>query len=117
MSEQTGLEGPFPLQRGTIDNLVIRISPGAFILGNGDAAKMVVRYIGRSDHDVASRLKDFLGFYSWFEFGYFETAKAAFEKECQLYHEFGDVTLENKLHPSRRAFSGWRCPRCGIFDY
>lgn len=44
------------------------------------------------------------------------SAKAAFEKECHNYHDFGGKEkLDNTIHPDRPAGSGWKCPCCKIF--
>jgi hypothetical protein len=42
--------------------------------------------------------------------------KAAFEKECHLFHDFGETSLDNKIHPARPSGSNWKCPRCRILD-
>ena len=45
-----------------------------------------------------------------------KATKAAFEKECVNYHDFGESKLlDNSIHPDRPAGSGWKCPRCSIF--
>ena len=112
----TGLEGPYQLQRDTVDQWVSRASPGTYAMGESDPEGFHIRYIGRSDSDVAVRIRELVGFYPEFQFAYFNTANAAFEKECQLFHEFGK-SLDTRLHPSRSAYSNWRCPYCGLFDY
>jgi hypothetical protein len=116
MLSQTGLEGPYPLERKTIDVTLTRASAGIYVLGNDDGEDFHIHYIGRSDSDVAARVREFVGFYSQFAFAYSDSANAAFDKECQLYHDFGQ-SLDSKLHPSRPAYSSWHCPRCSIFDY
>ena len=116
MPESAGLYGPYPLRQDTIKELVIFASPGTYVLGNSDAGGFHARCVGRSDFDVAARIRGFVGFYSEFKFAYCDTARTAFEGECRLYHEFAG-TLDNGLHPARQAASDWRCPYCGIFDY
>jgi hypothetical protein len=110
------LYGPHPLRQDTIKQLVIVISPGAYLLGDSDAGGFHPRWIGRSDFDVGLRLRQYVGFYSEFKFAYCDSGRAAFERECQLYHEFA-ASLESPLHPSRQASSAWRCPHCTLFDY
>lgn len=46
-----------------------------------------------------------------------EEAKAAFEKECALYHDFGGPQgqLDNEVHPARPEGTDWQCPRCDVF--
>ena len=116
MPELAGLYGPYPLRQETIKDLLIFASPGTYVLGDTDAEGFHPRCVGRSDFDVAARIREYVGAYSEFKFAYCETARAAFERECRLYHEFAP-SLDSQLHPSRRAYSDWRCPHCGMFDY
>jgi hypothetical protein len=111
----TGLEGPFSLTKNEIDRVITRVSPGAYALGNSEGNTFYVNYVGRSDDDLNGRLKDHVGKYQQFKAGYFPTAKAAFEKECNLFHDFGEYSLDNKVHPARPALSYWKCPRCNVF--
>ena len=110
----TGLHGPFRLDQTSINNQVTHTSPGAYALGRHVGDTFYVDYVGRSDSDLASRLSDWVGNYQYFKFGYFASPKAAFEKECHLFHDFGETALDNKVHPARPAGSGWRCPRCNF---
>jgi hypothetical protein len=116
MPEPAGLYGPHPLRQDTIKELVIVASPGTYVLGDSDAAGFRPRCIGRAEFDVAVRIRQYVGFYSEFKFAYCDSGRAAFERECELYHEFA-ASLDSPLHPSRRACSGWRCPYCALFDY
>ncbi len=113
----TGLHGEYVLNENSINNNVTRISPGAYALGRIEGNTFYIAYVGRSDSDIKSRLKDHIGNYSYFKYDYFSTAKLAFDKECELYHDFGSsVSLDNKIHPDRPKNSNWECPRCTIFD-
>jgi hypothetical protein len=86
---KTGLLGPYPLSYESINEIVVRRSPGTFALGYVDAGgRFRVRHVGRSDSDVAEKLLRYIGAESLFKFSYFETVKAAFEKECHLFHDF-----------------------------
>lgn len=116
----TGLKGPFPLTETGIDNEIGEISPGVYTLGhlNSDNA-FVVSYVGRSDDDLNGRLKQWVGVknYKVFKYDYFSSSKAAFEKECRLYHDFGGKQkLDNDIHPARPKDTNWECPVCTIFD-
>jgi hypothetical protein len=42
------------------------------------------------------------------------SAKAAFDKECDLYHDFKPP--DNKVHPARQKGANWTCKRCTVFD-
>lgn len=113
------MNGPFPLTNKKIDEEVTRTSPGNYALGHiNDESKFIVKYVGRSDSDVNDRLHDWEDSkYKKFKYSYASSAKAAFEKECKKYHEFGESKkLDNKSHPDRPSDSNWECPVCDIFD-
>lgn len=114
----TGLSGPYTLTSENIDLFVSVLSPGAYALGRTDANGVFnVEYVGRSDTDLNSRLKNWVGKYNQLKYGYFSPALAAFEKECHLYHDFGGDkgSLNNDIHPQRPQGSNWTCPVCSIF--
>ena len=110
----SGLSGPYSLTKQSIDKNVTRTSPGAYALGKTSANTFHISYVGRSDDDVADRLQDHVGNYDQFKYGYFDSAKAAFEKECRLYHDFDPP--DNKVHPARPQNANWMCPVCTLFD-
>ena len=69
----------------------------------------IVQYVGRSDTDVARRLKEHVNEgYSHFKFSYASSRRAAFIKECQNYHDFNPS--DNDIHPRRPDDANWRCP-------
>ncbi len=110
----SNLRGPFLLTTNGIDDNVILMSAGAYALGHTSDDEFYIKYVGRSDSDVAGRLKDHIGSYKRFKFEYYGSANAAFEKECRLYHDFGPP--DNKIHPARPNGSDWECPVCTVFD-
>ena len=112
-----GLSASHTLDPETIAAVVSRKSPGVFALGRSEAGTFYIRYVGRSDDDVAAVLKEHVGDYQHFKFAYFGSSRTAFEKECQLYHDFGETKLNNRFHPLRPSAGSWHCPRCRIFDY
>jgi hypothetical protein len=110
----TGLSGPFALTVTSIDKVVTKKSAGAYALGTSDnQGNLTVRRVGRSDGDLNGRLKDYVGKYPVFKADYFASPKAAFEKECHLYHDFDPP--DNAMHPDRPAGTNWTCPRCRTF--
>jgi len=111
----SGLDGPYPLSNSKIDSVVTKTSAGAYALGKTQDSTFHISYVGRSDDDINGRLHDWVGKYAEFKFGYFPTAKGAYEKECRLWHDFGgpNGSLDNKVHPSKSALS-WACPVCGV---
>ncbi|GGF28982.1 hypothetical protein GCM10011611_38830 [Aliidongia dinghuensis] len=115
----TGLTGPYAHTSAEVDNQVTRTSAGAYALGRTDSSgTFLVSYVGRSDDDLNNRLKTHASnaTYKQFKYGYMGSSKAAFEKECTLYHDFGESSLDNKIHPARPANSTWSCPKCTTFD-
>ena len=110
----TGLRGSYPLTRAGIDENVTIKSAGTYALGHTSKKRFYVNYVGRSDVDVNGRLHEHVENYKRFKFEYYSSAKAAFEKECLLYHDFDP--RDNKVHPDRPNNSGWECPVCRIFD-
>jgi len=109
----SGLKGPYALNDTSIDTQVSYVSPGAYALGRTKDGTFYIAYVGRSDGDINDRLHDHVGNYEQFKFDYFSSPKAAFEKECNLFHDFSPG--DNKVHPARPANSGWKCPRCNAF--
>jgi len=107
----TGLTGPYALTVATIDGTLSPNRIGAYACGHTTGDSFYVDYVGRSDDNVAGRLKQHVGKYREFKYGYFNSAKAAFEKECSLYHDF--TPSDNTIHPARPANSSFRCPVCG----
>lgn len=108
------MEGPFPLDVANIDKNVTRTEPGNYALGYLDEKVFRVKYVGRSDDDLNDRLKDHVGNYKHFKYSYATSPKAAFEKECRNFHDFGEVKkLDNDIHPDRPDGAAWKCPVCG----
>jgi hypothetical protein len=110
--------GPYPLTPAEVQRRVTRKSPGAYALGKTDPkdSNFIVQYAGRSDDDVAGRLSQHANnkAYPEFKFGYFDSAKAAFERECAIYHDFGESkSLGNDVHPARPKNTNLVCPICG----
>lgn len=111
------MEGPYLLSYAEIDERVTRTSPGVYELSVSKGGP--VRYVGRSDDDLNGRLKQWVGSkYNYFSFEYCSSPKAAFEKECTLFHYHGGTEkLDNDRHPDRPAGTNWQCPACSIFKW
>ncbi len=113
------MSGPHPLNSSSVSAHVLTAgSPGNYALGRRDGdGTFIVQYVGRSDACVRTRLTQWCdGKHAAFKYSYASSPKAAFERECINYHDFGGSnSLENAVHPDRPAGSGWRCPRCSIF--
>jgi hypothetical protein len=116
MAIATGLFGIFQLTETAID-LHVSSGIGAYLLGdqlNSDGS-LFVRYAGRSDSDLNKRLKDWVGSYNHFLYGYYSTIADAYQAECHFYHTFGgaDGRLDNSVHPAKPFFVSGSCPVCG----
>lgn len=105
----TGLDGPYLLTAERIDEVITKKSAGTYALDRTTDTTFKVSRVGRSDNDVNARLKSYVGGnYKYFKFGYNSSAKAAFEKECTLYHDFNPP--DNAIHPDRPEGTSWKCP-------
>ena len=111
----TGLSyGPYALTSANVDKYV-SAQIGTYVLGHESNGSFYLDYVGRSDTDVNNRLKDWAPTkYQMFKFDYFATAKAAFERECQIYHDFSG--LDNDVHPARPKGATYGCPHCRALD-
>jgi len=113
-----GMEGPYAFTSAKIDQVMTKKSPGNYALGyTKDEGTFIVQYVGRSDVDVNQELKARLDSkYEKFKYSYATSPKAAFEKECRNFHDFGGSDkLHNKHHPARPSGTNWKCPVCSIF--
>jgi hypothetical protein len=114
------MQGPYDMNFKTIDQIVTHQSPGNYILGYSNSQNTFIeQYVGRSDLDVGIELKARLSSlkYKKFKFSYADSPKAAFEKDCRYYHEFGGSGyLQNERHPERPDGMCWNCPVCKIYD-
>jgi hypothetical protein len=111
---KTGLSGPYRLSFDDIDAVVARKSAGVYALGYADGqGRFCVNHVGRSDVDLRARLLGYIGSDALFKYRYCSAAQTAFEKECELFHDFAPPG--NRLHPDRPKGTTWRCPRCQMF--
>ena len=113
-----GMQGPFDLTTGDINAQITRTAAGNYALGYvNNKGEFIVKYVGRSDSDLNSRLKQHIEKHPKFKYSYATSPKAAFEKECKNFHDFGETNLlENSIHPDRPAHTGWKCPECDNFE-
>ena len=115
MPANANLEGPHTLTFDGISAIRKPTSPGVFALGyTGRDAAFYVSFIGRSGHDVKSRLLEFIGSDNSFKFALTASPEEAFRRECELFHWFRPPA--NRVHPGRPANTSWVCPRCGVMD-
>ncbi|MBA7693889.1 hypothetical protein ES703_102485 [subsurface metagenome] len=114
-----GMQGSYTFSSAKIDEVITRTSAGNYALGyTKDDGTFVVQYVGRSDTDLNAELKAKLNSkYKKFKYAYATSPKAAFEKECRNYHDFGESeSLHNEYHPDRPDGTTWECPVCDRLD-
>jgi len=108
------MNGPWELTTENIDAKVTRKEPGNYALSRRIiSGKQHVDYVGRSDDDLSGRLHDYIGGkYTHFWAAYASSSKAAFDKECQNWHDFHgpEGELDNDIHPRRPDGQSWKCP-------
>jgi hypothetical protein len=113
---KSGLMGPYRLTFEGIDCAVTRRSAGVYALGHAAAdGRFHVHHVGRSDEDIKSHLRDRIGSAMQFKYEYAATSRAAFERECELFHDLRPAG--NRIHPGRAARTSWECPRCRIYAH
>jgi len=107
----SGLFGPHSLTQAGVAANATGIGPGAYALGHlNQSGTFCISYVGRSDDDLAGRLQQHVPErYTHFKHAFYPSAKAAFDKECTLYHDFEPT--DNKVHPARPRNTNWACPR------
>lgn len=111
-----GMEGPFDLTNNEIDHQVTKTLSGNYALGHVSDGNFYVSSVGRSDTNLNNWLKGWFGKYNKFKFSYATSLKAAFEKECHNYHDFGESDkIDNENHPQRPDNTNWKSPVCNIF--
>ena len=111
--------GPYRLTHPEVCRVITETSAGNYALGRVQENGFCVLYVGRSDDDVATRLRTWASQhtrYKAFVFSYASDPRAAFDKECEDFHDFGGVeSLDNGGHPKRPPKADWLCPRCDLY--
>jgi hypothetical protein len=111
---KTGLLGPYRLTFEGINNAIRRKSAGVYALGANDPqGNFQVKHVGRSDDDLRAELCERIGSAIMFKYRLFPSARDAFNKECELFHDFSPPG--SRIHPGRPKGTTWECPRCAIF--
>lgn len=109
----TGLRGPFGLTPRGINEALTEALPGVYALGKVANGGFEVHYIGMAPEDVKSHLwRHVADWYPQFYYRHYSTSQAAFEKQCELFHDL--KPRDNRCHPERPEHTRWMCPRCGM---
>ena len=107
----TGLHGPFALVSDAIEEELVPNCPGAYALGFTDRlGRFSITYVGSAGEDLKNKLKGHIGTAQQFKFRHFAQQRQAFEKECEMFHQF--MPTGNFLHPGRPSGTNWLCPKC-----
>jgi len=89
-------------------------STGAYFLGYEKNKKFFIKYIGRSDTRLRSRLIDHVKNeeeeYTHFNYQITKTLLDAYKIECREWHN--DFELDNKIHPRKPKNLDYKCPYC-----
>ena len=119
MIQSTDIKGPYSLTSQKIAEVVGRTSGGNYTLGCVQENGFCVLYVGRSDLDVAKQLQSWVSQhsrYKAFVFSYASSPRAAFDKECDDFHDYGGTErLDNAEHPTQPVKTDWLCPRCDFY--
>jgi anti-sigma-K factor RskA len=106
------LHDPDVLTKDKVDDAIRQRTAGFYVLGTlGDNKIMSVSYVGRSDDDLAAKLKRHVGNYAAFAYATAASALLAYHGECRLYHAL--KPSKNVLHPMGKGGPDWACPVCG----
>lgn len=96
------MNGPHELSNNQIDKVVKKGSIGNYALGYSKNSSFYVKYVGRSDDDLNSRLKKWVGKYDQFKFSYANSPQGAYEKELRNFNDFGGIDkLDNEITPDK----------------
>lgn len=105
---QTGLFGPHSMGSDTINSVVSANGIGCYALGYISDGEFYVTRIGRSDKNLRNRLLSYGDKYPSFKYGFFDSVRACYEKECQLWHDFRPD--DNPYHPDKPDGMTLSCP-------
>lgn len=107
----TGLVGPYALDFETIRSTLGPGVVGTYALGYMSPNNVFyINRVGRSDEDIRSTLLNLIGSDLLFKYRYTPTSRAAFELECELFHQFRPPG--NFFHPVRPHGTNLQCGFC-----
>lgn len=109
------MSGPYALGERAVRWHTRRRSPGVYkLMMTPDGP---VRYVGRSDANVRSRLLQHVsdGEYRFFWVVHESNSVDAFLRECRLWHRHVHTIDNDQVHPARPRGCGDECPRCGYY--
>lgn len=102
------------MTKANVKNSVLKNAKGAYFLGNEKNGDFHIKYIGRSDTRLRSRLIDHVKNdnedYTHFSFEITDTILEAYRIECREWHNA--IDLDNKAHPKKPKNLKYRCSYC-----
>ena len=102
------------LTEANVKNSFPKKTTGVYFLGYEKNRVFHIKYIGRSDTRLRSRLLDHLRNdnedYTHFSFELTDTILEAYRIECREWHNA--IDLDNKVHPRNPKKLNYRCPYC-----
>lgn len=102
------MNGPYKLSEDEITKNIPGSAVGVYMLSRGGQSP---HYVGRSNGDLASRLRSHLQEPSEYKEFWFETVSSqleAYSTECKWYHKYNPP--DNANHPAVPAGATWKCP-------
>jgi hypothetical protein len=103
------------LETKSVDSDVKQDRFGNYNLGIlSEDGEFIIRYVGRSDTCLNSRLKKWCGkrYYTHYTVTYPHTIKQCFEIECRDFHLLNNQ-IDNIIHPRKpRLLDIFSCPWC-----
>lgn len=88
-------------------------SPGVFALGYSRDGEFVPAYLDRADADLRAALQGYLnGPFPQFTFVYAISSEHAYQRHCEIYHNY--VSPPNVAHPVPPRDAEWLCPCCAV---
>ena len=114
------MEGPFQLSRSVIGAVVSDQRPAVFLLRRIETTPQYAHYRGRvgrtrRGESLAGTLARWSGAdYRVFWFEHVDSDRAAFERECRLWHDLAGHAgkLDNAGHPAPDGTRAGHCPLC-----
>lgn len=104
------------LRPDVVREVVEKGRPGVYILGEYERGRFVIRYVGRSDRCLRTRLLTHNHLYecSYFIFRYASSPAEGFQMECKWWHDYVSWPGEllNKRHPGTPPGRNLSCPYC-----
>jgi hypothetical protein len=96
-----------------VDKCVGWSSSSVFVLGVIRAGidgkpKFQIRWVKHVDGNLGVELRKHIGKFKAFRFKFFRSTHTAFERECQIYHDF--KPRQNTIHPTRPRHTKFKCP-------